>query len=90
MRALRASRLLLLRAACSQSVGDCGFELTREPRMHSESGQAEAFPMKGGVWRQSLSYEVHDVDGNPWFKLEGRVAPAGNSKRLVRHKEVNV
>ena len=46
--------------------------------------------MKGGVWRQSLSYEVHDVDGNPWFKLEGRVAPAGNSKRLVRHKEVNV
>ena len=52
--------------------------------MRSESGQTEAFPMKGGVWRQSLSYEVHDVDGNPWFKLEGRVAPAGNSKRLVR------
>jgi hypothetical protein len=48
-----------------------------------ESGQAEGFLVKPGVWRQALSYEVHDVEGSSWFRLEGRNTAQSRCKKLI-------
>ena len=43
----------------------------------------ECFRIKTGVWKQSLGYEARDVDGNPWFKIEGRDVAVSKSKKLI-------
>jgi hypothetical protein len=48
-----------------------------------ESGQAEAFLLPVGVWRQNSSYEVHDVEGSCWFRIDGRNAASSRCKKLI-------
>eukprot|EP00960_Hanusia_phi_P075919 768482-Hanusia_phi.AAC.4 len=45
--------------------------------------QPELFVMRQRVWHSSQSYDVKDVAGNDWFKLEGKDAQWTGKKKLV-------
>ncbi|EKX38100.1 hypothetical protein GUITHDRAFT_165270 [Guillardia theta CCMP2712] len=45
--------------------------------------QPELFIMRQRVWHSSQSYDVKDVAGNDWFKLEGKDAQWTGKKKLV-------
>jgi len=51
--------------------------------------QQEMFIIKHKVWVNSTSFEVTDIAGNPWFRIEGKDAQWTGQKKLVLNTGVH-